>query len=840
MKHLITTVAIVLASVALAEPPTITGVTAQQRYPWNGKVDIAYTVTGDIAAEAKARASIASLKVMVIDTLANTTNVATQLSGDASLSAGTHNIVWDMDAEGLSFKSSNVVFMVVCEMAAPTYYVIDLSGGANATSYPIEYLDSPPSEGFRKNIYKSTKLVLRKIEAGTFNMGGSKLTTLSRPFYCGIFEVTLRQWEQVMNSGMPTDGSRGISPMYASYNTIRGSSNGAGWPASSAVDGDSFLGKLQARTGVNFDLPTEAQWEYACRAGTTTIYSYGDGADENYMWYLDNSGSQTSPWPVGDKQPNAWGLYDMHGNMWEWCLDWYASSLAGGTDPQGSPSGSARVLRGGYWRSYATNCTSSYRYSALPSASGGSYHSIGFRLCRTMSTDEHEQCLLCWGKSGNMIIDIVQGARTVALADQKISYSTSWANGADTVAVVEVNGETLVLSAGSGYVNWTPRQCGIYVLTHKVLSGGEQVGETLTTTFHVESYTDTPILSPMSDTIFNNTSQEVTITCDTSDATILYTTDGSNPAENGIAYKGAFMVYGTCTIRSIACKPPLLDSEEASVTLTRAEGLSEAANLYGYLMETDGSYPWTVVTDVSHDGVSCVRSGAIGNGGTTHLTASVRKTGTVSFWWKAACEDADVEDDETYYYDYGVFLVDDVEKAWIAGHDTGWRKVVVEVPTGGKHVLRWEYRKDGATSYAPDCVWLDQVQWIPADGGGHTLTTPEPVPYAWLSGYGLGGDSDFETAAKGATGKRGGDGRALQVWQDYVAGTDPTNAASVFTAGIEFVGGVPQVTWSPNLNTNGIERSYTIWGRTNLTDGADWECPTNAAHRFFKVTVEMP
>ena len=82
--------------------------------------------------------------------------------------------------------------------------------------------------------------------------------------------------------------------------------------------------------------------------------------------------------------------------------------------------------------------------------------------------------------------------------------------------------------------------------------------------------------------------------------------------------------------------------------------------------------------------------------------------------------------------------------------------------------------------------------------------------------------------------------RALQVWQDYVAGTDPTNAASVFSAGIEMVGGVPQVTWLPNLNTNGIERIYTIWGKTNLTDGTDWECPTNAAHRFFKMTVEMP
>ena len=133
---------------------------------------------------------------------------------------------------------------------------------------------------------------------------------------------------------------------------------------------------------------------------------------------------------------------------------------------------------------------------------------------------------------------------------------------------------------------------------------------------------------------------------------------------------------------------------------------------------------------VSHDGVSSVRSGAIGNNGTTYLMASVKKAGTVSFWWRAQCEEPDEEDGEDGYYDYGAFLVDDVVKARIAGNDTGWQFVSVEVPTGGKHVLRWEYRKDGATSYAPDCVWVDQVQWSPADGSGYTLTSPEPVPYS--------------------------------------------------------------------------------------------------------------
>ena len=348
----------------------------------------------------------------------------------------------------------------------------------------------------------------------------------------------------------------------------------------------------------------------------------------------------------------------------------------------------------------------------------------------------------------------------------------------------------------------------------------------------------TPEITPAENSVFANASQAVSISHDGNDVVILYTTDGSDPTEDGREYKGGFPIYESCTIRVVAYGAGRY-SDEACVTLTRTEGLSEAVNLYGYLMETDSSNPWTVVTDVSHDGVSCARSGTIGHGGMTWLQTSMRKAGTVSFWWKAACEEAEEEDGETFWYDYGSFFVDGVEKAKIAGNDTGWHKVEVNVPTGGKHVLRWEYRKDGATSYSPDCIWLDQVQWIPADGNGYTLTTPEPVPYSWLTGYNLGLDSDFETAAKQATGKVDAKGRAMAVWQDYVVGTDPTNPVDIFHAMITMSNDVPIVTWTPNLNTNGEVRVYTVLGKTNLTD-AVWVCPTNAAHRFFKVKVEMP
>ena len=369
----------ILVFVTHAATPTITGVTAQQRYPWNGKVDISYTVTGDIAAEAKQKAVLTSLKVTAQDKVANTTYTATKLSGDRALTAGTHKFVWDMNAEGLTFKSSNVVFNVSCETTPATYCVIDLSAGANATSYPVTYLASPPSGGFNVDAYKTTKLVLKRLEAGTFKMQGSTNVKLTKPFFCGLFEVTQKQYTLVTGANPSSFSGDTLPVEKVSYNTIRGSSNGAKWPSSSAVDSSSFMGKLRSRTGLDFDLPTEAQWEYACRAGTTTTYSYGNSENGNYMWYTGNSSSKTHP--VGSKSANPWGLYDMHGNVWEWCLDWYGI-LAYGTDPKGSSSGSSRLFRGGSWNDRAVYCTSSYRGSITPSYES---NDLGFRLVRALS-----------------------------------------------------------------------------------------------------------------------------------------------------------------------------------------------------------------------------------------------------------------------------------------------------------------------------------------------------------------------------------------------------------------------------------------------------------------------
>ena len=380
MKHIQLATAILfgLTLSSLADTPTITGVTARQRYPWNGKVDITYTVTGDIEAEAEAHGmSQVSIKVTATDRSTGNSYTAASLMGDMGLSAGTHALVWDMNADGLSFVSDDVVFDVSCEAALCSYLVVDLSTGASASFYPVTWLVESPIGGFNTDEYKTTKLVLRRIEPGSIP---TRNATITKPFFVGFFEVTQKQYSLVLGSN-PSSSLGNTRPVErVSYNAIRGESLGSQWPASNVVDSDSFLGRLRARTSLDFDLPTEAQWEYACRAGTTTTYHYGNYADGNYMWYRSNSSDTAHE--VGTKLPNAWGLFDMHGNRWEWCLDWYADESLEGADPVGASSGTARVRRGGGSNNAGKECASNERSHDPPS--NGNYDS-GFRLVLTLA-----------------------------------------------------------------------------------------------------------------------------------------------------------------------------------------------------------------------------------------------------------------------------------------------------------------------------------------------------------------------------------------------------------------------------------------------------------------------
>jgi len=146
-------------------------------------------------------------------------------------------------------------------------------------------------------------------------------------------------------------------------------------------DAAAFCEALSKRGQGKFRLPTEAEWEYACRAGSATRYCFGDSEEQldEYAWYNKNSDGQSHP--VGQKKPNAWGLYDMHGNVWEWCSDWYGDySPEGQENPKGPPVGSHRVLRGGCWVNIPGRCRSAYRSDSTPDDRD---NAVGFRVVRT-------------------------------------------------------------------------------------------------------------------------------------------------------------------------------------------------------------------------------------------------------------------------------------------------------------------------------------------------------------------------------------------------------------------------------------------------------------------------
>jgi len=208
------------------------------------------------------------------------------------------------------------------------------------------------------------KLVL--IPAGKFMMGSPKdeegrrdsegpqhEVTISKPYYMGMYEVTQEQYEQIMGKN-PSNFKGAQNPVER-----------VTW-----TDALEFCKAVSKKTGKTVRLPTEAQWEYACRAGTKTRFGFGDKDEDlgDYAWYNKNSNKQTHP--VGQKKANTWGLYDMHGNVWEWCSDWYGqdyySANANDRDPQGPASGADRVLRGGSWYDTPRYCRSAYRSGCVP------------------------------------------------------------------------------------------------------------------------------------------------------------------------------------------------------------------------------------------------------------------------------------------------------------------------------------------------------------------------------------------------------------------------------------------------------------------------------------------
>jgi len=417
-----------LAGCALADDPVISDVVVRQRWPWSRLVDIDYVLmcedpqSVDIAVTAYNGSSPLTLP-------------ESSFSGDLySVSYGIHHIVWDPTVTSYTNSGALPEFRVaLAPTPAPLYMIVDLTksaGAADQIVYVTEaaltndqwgaWVRNPVTNAgtavqsviwtgvTNGTTYKTDKLVLRRVPAGSYQLGdtqnGTPNATLTKDMYVGVFEVTQQQWNRVMNSasGADTQAKHTVCYWEIRENPLPanlGSDDPAvNWPSNTAVNETSFMGKLRAKTGISeFDLPTEAQWEYLCRAKTTTVFNdgtagaYYDGVEDrnngntndflNALGWYKFSPQPAAAQPVGGKLPNAWGLYDTHGNVWEWCLDWYAGSLAGGSDPAGAVSGSARVMRGGGWLHAASYCRSAFRSSNAPSYRNGI---LGFRLVRTL------------------------------------------------------------------------------------------------------------------------------------------------------------------------------------------------------------------------------------------------------------------------------------------------------------------------------------------------------------------------------------------------------------------------------------------------------------------------
>jgi len=424
----------------LADAPAIRDVTVRQRWPWSRLVDISYVLDCDPTQRVDVSIAAYNGSQKLFYPLH-------ALSGDLyAVSNGARRIVWDPAKTGYTNAILPRFNVDIAPTNTPLYMIVDLTKEAGATNQ-IEYvyeadLVAGQWGSWERNavtnngtpvhsviwtgvtndaLYKTKteKLVLRRVPAGTFAMGSAVpptiTTRLTKDFYVGVFEVTQKQWALVMGNSYPSfhTTSRDARPVErVSYLDIRGSANNVppvNWPSTGAqVSSTNFLGRLRSLTGIgDFDLPTEAQWEYACRAGTTTHYNDGKGTpgvltsnDQinvlgRYKWNggfywngtgwvtgLATLGPENGSAIVGSYLPNAWGLYDTLGNVWELCLDWWkAGAPPGGDDPTGNNTGAERTRRGGSLEHDATYATSASRFNSVPTET---YKFNGFRLVRAL------------------------------------------------------------------------------------------------------------------------------------------------------------------------------------------------------------------------------------------------------------------------------------------------------------------------------------------------------------------------------------------------------------------------------------------------------------------------
>ncbi len=336
------------------------------------------------------------------------------VEGDCNrlLPAGDHEIIWGARGSWPDHKSHDAKVRLKAWLATVPPPVMDIDLVSKSVAWYAD-ADFLPGGGLANDIYRTTHLVMKKVPAAgaTFTMGSptdendwrnasevQHLVAFTNDYYLAIYETTRRQFALMGCSVHATYGAQetpfdGDDPDQAPigrilYDNLRGAvADGIDWPATGSNVGG-YLATIRAATGLDLDIPTEAQWEFACRAGTTSaIYTgkgnasqWGNSDVSGLAWFTGNNSSQKVH-AVGGKEPNAWGFYDMYGNQREWCRDWYGAydtSASPAVDPQGPSTGTERVIRSSYYYDGAKGMRSAFRTSQAPGTANTTY---GFRLC---------------------------------------------------------------------------------------------------------------------------------------------------------------------------------------------------------------------------------------------------------------------------------------------------------------------------------------------------------------------------------------------------------------------------------------------------------------------------
>lgn len=389
---------------------TVSDVSARQRWPWNGIVDVDFSIDSPSVAD-----------VFRVEVRARYDGGAKEIVGRTYLNEpifgpGAGRIAWDLGADCPEFKADDLQVSVVASPASDgmdAYMVIDLASGPSSSKYPVRYTFTPPTLVPTNDLIacaadpnRTTKLWLKRIKGNEFPFGSVDstpegiFTVRLSPYYIGMFELTQGQWNLVMGnwpSVMTNVLYRAARPVTnVDYTDVIGHNR---WPENRVMSEGSYMAKMRARTGLaTFCLPTEAQWECACRAGsiktvqinkTTGRYLYA--AAETYNEAPDEAGTAI----VGSYKANAWGLYDTLGNVWEMCLDAFASNadliaLYAGQDPVEDPIGPPSVNSkeryhatrgGGYYNSDAAYCRADRRdWGNKDSTTGLRHYCVGFRV----------------------------------------------------------------------------------------------------------------------------------------------------------------------------------------------------------------------------------------------------------------------------------------------------------------------------------------------------------------------------------------------------------------------------------------------------------------------------